>query len=40
VGLFIGGLPLNPTINPVIFDVVTLVALLWLRWPSGSLVGS
>ena len=40
VGLFIGGLPLNPTINPVIFNLVTLVALLWLRWPSASLVGS
>jgi hypothetical protein len=40
IATFATGLPLNPTINPVIFDLVTLVALLWLKWPSVALVGS
>jgi hypothetical protein len=40
IGLFVTGLPLNPAINPVIFDVVTLVALLVLKWPSAALIGS
>jgi hypothetical protein len=40
IAIFASGLPLSPTINPVIFDVVALLALLWLGWPSTALVGS
>ena len=40
ITLFFDGLPFNPTINPVIFDVAVLVALLLARWPSASLIGS
>jgi len=40
IGIFASGLPLNPTINPVLFDIAVLAALLWAHWPPAELVGS
>ena len=38
--LFLTGLPINPTINPVVVNIAVLVVLLLLKWPPTVLVGS
>ena len=40
VAVFVTGLPINPTINPVVVNVTILVALLLLNWPPTVLIGS
>ena len=40
ITVFATGLPFNPTINPVVFNIAVLVALLLLDWPPTVLVGS
>lgn len=40
IGIFATGLPVSPTINPVVFNVAVLIALLVLHWPPAELIGS
>lgn len=38
--LFVSGSNTQPILGAALMDIATLVALLWVRWPSVDLVGA